>query len=481
MKLTKKHHDALAVAAACAASLFFLSSNGFADGVVTLSGTIPFGTLASTDGDGNDAVYTIPAAVLVLAPGASITCNDAGRSPAGGCPIHIVVGGDLLMRSGSSILAENNAGVGAGGAITLEVSGNLILESGSVVSSRKNAGMDKASAGDIFIRAGGVSLGSGGPSCPGSLAGDITIAAGALVTADGPGEAGAISMYAGRAISVEGTVRARGLTTTGHGGPITIASCGGLSTSASSAVSSRGGGPGADLVRLEGSSIAVAGLVESTGPGQQSAGSRNLCSEPGRPANSTACVEIASASTISIAQTAEINADTGFSGAAKGSGWIDLLSPGNISIAGDSLAPYALHSNQGSTNGRGGVIRVNASGGGGVSLAGKAIQANSTAVGGKGGLVTIEATLSSVDLGTASVQAEGALAGGGGNQSGGHILVNALLGDIDGASPGELNARGGVPSNGSVTLNFCHAMNYTGESIPAAVPNQTCAPSNLPR
>jgi hypothetical protein len=444
-----------------------------AAGDVDLSGANTFKDLDLSDGS-QDGVFHV-SGNLTLESGASILCNDSGPATASACPISIVVDGEMAMLPASSILAENNVGGGSGGAISIRVHGGiLLLGSGAVISSRKNASTDKAGAGDIFIGVGSLVIGGGNVSC-GPHFGDIQVDSGALITSDGNGEAGSIGMFAGNSMAVGGTVRAHGLTTTGRGGPITLGACAGLGTASSSVVSSRGGGPGADLVLLNGGLVEIQGLVESTGPGQQAPAGKNLCN-PAGPVNSTACVQVLSGDSILVLPSAEINADTGFSGGTQGTGWIDFRSPGDIHIYGDDNRPFSLHANQGLTNGHGGLIQVRSAGGGNVSLAGKAIQANSVAGGGKGGTVFVEATFGSVDLGTSSVQAVGAIFGGGG-QAGGNITVNAFLGDIDGTLPGEVNAAGGgvAGTPGSVSLNFCNSMNYTGLTFPAAQTAQICA------
>ena len=464
-----------------AASLaLFACAEGRASAVdVTLTGANGFSALDASDG-AMDGVYRV-AGRLVLAPGAVVTCSDTELpkpSITSACAISLVVSGSMEMKAGSAILAENNSGGGNGGNIAITVEGDgLTLEGaaggmpGAVISSRKNAGTETGGhGGDILIIVGSL-CGSG----------NIDVQAGALITADANGEAGAIGMFSGLEIAVDGTVRSRGMTTTGRGGPITIAGCGGIRTGTASAVSSRGGGPGADRVHLEGSTVEVRGLVESTGPGQERANGRNLCNDPvrpGKPVNSTACVEIWSEGPIRIdaggGNTGEINADTGFSAGVAGTGWIDILSQhGEIAIAGDADAPYAVHANQGLTNGHGGSIQVDSLFGL-VTLSGKAIQANDRTPGGKGGRVTIEATFSSVNFGSASVQAAGATVGGG-PQAGGHITVNAFLGSITGEAPGELNAAGGpAPGNGTIVLNFCNTLDYTGAATPALTSFQIC-------
>lgn len=454
----------------------FLSIAGTvsAAGDIDLFGANAFSDLDQSDGL-QDGVFHV-SGNLTLQPGASILCNDSGPTTASACPISIVVGGDMTMFAASSILAENNVGGGRGGDISIRVNGiSFFAGPGVLISSRKNAATDKAGAGDVFIAVGTLLISGGDVSC-GPHFGDIAVDPSAVITSDGNGEAGSIGIYAGNSMVFAGTARAHGLTTTGRGGPITLGACAGLGTGASSIVSSRGGGPGADLVALRGGIVEIQGLVESTGPGHQAPGGKNLCASSGPP-NSTACVEVFSADSITVLPTAEIGADTGFSGGTQGTGWINLHSFGNIAVNGDDFRPFALHANQGLTNGHGGLIQVRSIGGGNVSLAGKAIQANSIAGGGKGGTVFVESTFgTTVDLGQAAVQAQGAFFGGG-SQAGGRITVNAFLGNIDGSLPGELNARGGGVSGdpGSVSLNFCNSMNYTGASLPAAQVAQICA------
>ncbi len=65
-------------------------------------------------------------------------------------------------------------------------------------------------------------------------------------------------------------------------------------------ISSRGQDPGADLVHLEGCTVIIYGLVESTGPGHVAAEQSGESLQPGSgrasdsvaPASSIACVEI---------------------------------------------------------------------------------------------------------------------------------------------------------------------------------------------
>src|SRR4029434_8682482 len=126
--------------------------------------------------------------------------------------------------------------------------------------------------------------------------------------------------------------------------------------------------------------------------------------------------------------------------------WIDLFALGNIAIYGEGAGPYpanahsyAVHANQFVGNSTGGLIAVKSKTGT-VTLTGRAIQADGAlspasflpASGGIGGVVTIEASFA-VNLGTASVRARGANAGGG-PQAGGDILVQSRRGHVVGAA-----------------------------------------------
>src|SRR5262249_43768830 len=125
-----------------------------------------------------------------------------------------------------------------------------------------------------------------------------------------------------------------------------------LTVSDTGLVSSRGSDAGADLVHLEGCAVVINGLVESTGPGHSIPNNppnscddvapimgsvrRNPVTRPGKPSNSTGCVEIWSGSTLVIDSTGthkgEVNTDIGFGGGPQGRGWIDLLANGDIKI-----------------------------------------------------------------------------------------------------------------------------------------------------
>jgi hypothetical protein len=245
-------------------------------------------------------------------------------------------------------------------------------------------------------------------------------------------------------------------------------------------------------------SVNVCGLVESTGTGHAVPNSpKNHCDStyrPGKPTNSTACVEVWTSGDLVIDSVplpidtidtirdsegckGEINADTGGPGGSSGTSWIDLFAGKNITIEGDNVAPYAVHANgNAGTNDNGGVITVKSKAGA-VGTFGLAIQANAFGNGGKGGNVDVEAggdpTVSpgngNVNFHAASIQAKGANVGGG-SQAGGQISARSWNAGVLGINAtGELNADGGkgkTPfSLGLVTLQGCGRVRISGDGV----------------
>jgi hypothetical protein len=453
-------------------------------------------TFASLDGsiDDDDGVVNgifTKNANLTIASGGSITCDNTG-GPGSACPINILVTGNLEIQAGGSIHAENlGTGGGTGGDIMITVGGDFTMRNTAVVSSR-NRGGGSQEGGNITIVVGGVTLDTSVDPAIGvcnSPTGDILIERGALITSDSAtGHAGAIALYAGHNITINGTVRAFGDSFGGHGGPITIDACCDLLIGDTGLVSSEGHDPGADRVHLEGCVVVVYGLVQSTAPGHQHASV--LCTppfRPGKPDNSTACVEIWSGTTLTIDATGthhgQVNADVGMSGGTTGTGWIDVLANQAITLIGNTTTPYnaggnpnvnslvtpywVLHANMALQNGHGGDIAVQSTTGT-VTTSGRAIQANAStgSNGGKGGHVKVEAS-SNVAFGTSSIQAIGDI--GSTSQAGGTIVGRSFNGTLTGGPlPGQLDAAGGPPA-GSVTLFACLGVTYTGVSVPPFV------------
>src|SRR5262249_30135836 len=187
--------------------------------------------------------------------------------------------------------------------------------------------------------------------------------------------------------------------------------------------------PGADLVHVQGGcDVKIFGKVFSAGQGH--IGGVNRCqppNRPGHPTNSQTCVEIWAGSSLTIDSTlphqGEVSADNGFSGGITGTGWVDLFSHGPIVIVGDSVAPFAVHANQGLNNGHGGQIVVKSEAAG-VTISGLGIQASDASSGGQGGSIDVQAKLN-VNLSAGKLEARGSTVGGG-LQSGGQISVRSF-------------------------------------------------------
>ena len=311
-------------------------------------------TVAPSDADGLvNGVFTVNGN-LTIQTGGSITCLDTGANGNSACPITIVVTGNMDMQAGSAILAENQTDGGAGADIKITVGGNLTMEGGNPgakISSSKlcppNQPCGEADGGDILIKVGGVTttpdpLGATYPAigqCGATTVfgvpipantGDVLIGAGAtIISNSAASRAGDIAVYAGKDITVNGTVEARGFTTGGHGGAITLDACCTLligDTGFVTAGAGSGAGPGT-RGRLHGDDLWSRPVLRAS-----PSGPRPLCVPPERPGketNSTACVEIWSGTTLTIDSTGthfgQVNADTATSGGITGLGWIDLL------------------------------------------------------------------------------------------------------------------------------------------------------------
>ncbi|OGI60304.1 hypothetical protein A2641_01100 [Candidatus Nomurabacteria bacterium RIFCSPHIGHO2_01_FULL_37_25] len=395
-----------------------------------------------------------------------------------GTTLEIDITGDLIMDIDSKITGDANTASGIGATTNITVSGDVLLKgdgaSGATISMNQSAGSCSGGQGGIVNIL--------------STDGDITIQNGAKITVDAKCPAGEIELKAPKGIiTIDGLVSSESKNTgTGAiqrpgGGPITIVSGCDLTVGLTGIARSEGRDPGADLVHLEGGcDVLILGLVESTGQAHTIPNSPvnhcNNVNRPDKPSNSTACVEIWSGDTLIInafdANNGEVNADTAQNGGHQ-IAWIDLFSKNNISIIGDITGDYAVHANEFVTNAQGGIITVK-SVDGSVTASGLAIQANATSNGGSGGDVIIQAggvgaPLGNVDFGASSIQARGS--GAGAIPSGGDINVRSFKGALLGTVGGELNASGGNPANGLVTLQSCIGTIYTGTATPSATVN----------
>ncbi len=478
-------------------------------------------TFASLDGSADDHDGAADGTLtlhgdLTIDTGGSITCNDpALPTGAGGCNIVIVGSGKLEMKAGSVITSENLVDGGGGGDITITVAGDLILRgpgvdtNGAIITSRKDCLVGPcgtANGGKITLTVGNVTVVNGIGQCNASPSGDVLVEFGATITSDSVvGRAGDILVWAGRNITIDGRVSAEGFAGSGHGGEIWLDACCNLFVGDDGVVTSRGQDPGPDRVHLEACVVTIYGVVQSTGPAHELHGTpptgEPSCippERPGKPTNSTACVEIWSGTTILIDSTGthhgQVNADTALSGGTSGLGWIDILAnllirindgTGNDHLqhlggGGDIPVNHAVHANQYLGNGHGGDIAV-LSKSGRVETLGNAISANDVLDGGDGGGfpagtsgVKVEAGGAGspggdVSLDAASIEARGAVHS---NSFGGKIAVRSWNGDVTGGPGGLLDATAGVGNDGMITLTSCVTpQGYSGGSTPAATVN----------
>ena len=211
MKRLKKHWRWILVATLAEGVLFVVSQRIFAASNVTISARED---LASLDGSAHDAdgsrngIFTV-GGNLTLARGGAITCDSSGSSaPAEPCPIRIAVGGNLEMKSGSAILAEN--GVMDGSPIEIAVAGVFRMRG------------PQGAASGALISASNRNNGSGG-NISVFVAGRIWTEEGSRITADAGAEAGDITIT-GQSTEIRGTVSSRATTSEGRKGAISIVS-----------------------------------------------------------------------------------------------------------------------------------------------------------------------------------------------------------------------------------------------------------------
>ena len=283
------------------------------------------------------------------------------------------------------------------------------------------------------------------------------------------------------------------------GGPIFITASCNLTVSDTGVVSSKGADPGADLVHLQGGcDVLINGLVESTGVGHAPPGNppnscsnviphagsvrRNPATRPGKPFNSTACVEVWAGNSLIINRTigvgahnGEINADTGGSGGAQGTSWIDLFARGDIKIL-NTTALWAVHANGKAGTDNGGVVTVKSLGTGpaaspgNIILNGLALQASAVAHG-QGGTVDVEGMLK-VDLTKINVSnVDGKVQAKGGSGApadhGGHIIIFSQA-NIRAGTASNLNVTGhqnASPQDGTVVLQACGTIDFPPGTI----------------
>ena len=438
---------------------------------------------------------------VVITSGVTITV------PAAASPFTLNVTGNFTMATGSVVDGSSNVNPGKGADITVNATGNITLTGGNPGAIiRSNHAIASSCTGTS--RGGNISLNADSDN---DFDGSVDQGTGSKIDSIAACGLGQLTVT-GRNINLDGEVRAEGTKSTGRGGPITVNAKCNLNISDTGELISLGHDAGADLVHAQGGcDVKVFGLVASTGPGHNRP-PKNRCDSnnpgaplrPGKPVNSTACVEIWSGGPLlidSVVHNGEVNADVGQSGGPEGLGWVELLAVGDVTIVGDASAGgttctpitftgggllptyspcFAVHANQGTgglTSGFGGLIRVTSTTGS-VIASGRAIQANDTANGGSGGRpalttfctsgapcggITIEGDVD-VDLTGAKVEAKGAA-----NGHGGQIDAQAFNGAILASAATSLNVTGGTPPDGVVHLTACTTIAFPpGVVIPAA-------------
>ena len=445
---------------------------------VTINGNVQFSELDGSplDHDGVvDGVFTVTDGNLRVV--GTISCNDAEPLPqtADACRIQINVSGNIVIATGSAILAENSRGKGNGGDITLTAGGHLILEAvgsvlpGGLISSSRTGGPDSATdrAGTIRIRTGGdVNVARGATiaaNAAAALGGEIEIVADGAVIVDGLVASGPSSRlrfdpHTGRALIQSSAAQS--------GGPITIQSfCltdPGVIIGGEGVVVSQGELTAA-RVQLDACGIDVRGLVASL---SKDAGSS---------------VALRSATTIRVdgsdlgdaaaiqQRFGQVRADGTIGGGATNEA--RLLAANDITVLGPiatEITIPAVSAMPGNANGSpGGIIRV-------VSLqgqivgTGRAFQAGRRVTSNDGGTIALDAR-QGVTLDGARLFAFGdpeALTG-----KGGSILVRSYQGSVRWESgTGDVRPTGaGVPRTrrGVIALTYCTSVTTVGTNFPA--------------
>ena len=418
-----------------AAGFAFFANSAFADDCVALGGVINAGECQVSGNHTASGPFSLDETLHILGTG------------------HINVGTHLVHSS-----------------ITINITkGDFLMDSGALIDGNVSNGCTPALVGSDIT----VTLQNG----------DVDLATGSIIRSDScSGGAIKITTAATHTIDLDGTVESVGSISgvsnqPPGGGPITIVAGCELTVSDTGLVSSRGRDPGADLVHLEGCTVVIDGIVESTGAGHVLPIKGNHCNlDPaahplGGNSFYSACVEIWG-NTVTINSIAphkgEVRTDP-IGQRNPGRGWIDVFARNDITINNNTTLPYSVHANSdGTSNSFGGLITVKSSVGK-FTASGLAIQANGTGAGSDGGDVIIQAggagAAGDVAFGTSTVQALGNNDNNV-NTFGGHISARSFNGSLTGSAPGALLTT--FPVNvhpGTVLLEACvndPATGYTG-------------------
>ena len=222
---------------------------------------------------------TVPGGPYAIAETLRITSTGVITAPpvGGGNNLTLNIAGGLIMEAGSRIVGAAPGGAAVGANITVNTTGDILLAGGA-------PGATITANQIVSAQGGSCSGGSSGNVTLLSAGGDINMEGGSVVAVgqrDLPGNltskcpAGEIIIKTAGAgkVDIDGSVFSQstmsgvGAHQPKGGGPITVVAGCGLVVSPTGVVSSRGSDPGADLVHIEGCTVQILGLVESTGPG----------------------------------------------------------------------------------------------------------------------------------------------------------------------------------------------------------------------
>jgi VCBS repeat-containing protein len=457
----------------------FLIPGSFASAsTVNLSGSILFSSLdgSAQDSDSSvNGVFTVSGDIVL---DGTINCNDDPplADNAGACPIRISVSGNMTMKPGSGIFAENRRGKGAGGNILLTVGGNLTLQGPSGVV--PGAILSSSRLTDSIEPAGAITL---------SVTGGVVLQAGSTVVASSlNGAAGAIGITAGGTVSVAGLVASGpsrqvlatkltgkildGGKSNQAGGAILVrsnSSAGtGIRVEGSGLVVSQGELSGSQqLVLLEACGIEIRGLVASVlkreGPSQVVLRSGKGLLVDGRDLG---------VSGPNAGRLGRVRVD-GVEGGSAGF-MADLFAAGNIQVMGPDPAVTSLSavsSSPGTLAQRSGGTITAISQAGDLSASGNAFEAGKALTGDKGGIIDLQAK-GNATLDGANLRAVGDFTSSSPGRKGGSISVRSFQGAISWTfGLGDVRPVGaGAPNStrGSITLTACSGIDTTGSQFP---------------
>ena len=454
--------------------LFPLSTGFAAASTVTLSGNILFSSL---DGSAQDSDGLVNGVFMVngdLVLDGTINCND-DSSPAGSasaCPIRITTSGDLTLRAGSGIFAENRRGSGAAGSILLTVGGNLTLRGpagslpGAIVSSSRLSNAAKPAGSTTFSVHGDIALEAGSivaASTPNGTAGTIGITADGRVTVAGLVASGPSRQVLGTKLS--GKILDDGKSTQ-SGGAILIRSnsSAGVRVEDKGVVVSQGEVSGAQMVLLEGCGLEIRGLVASllkgAGPSQVVLRSGQGILVDGRDLG---------ASGPTSGRAGRVRAD-GVEGGSAGY-MVDLFAQGNIQVLGPAPASSlaAVSSSPGTQTQRSGGVITAISLAGTLSAAGNAFDAGKSIAGNQGGIIDLKAR-GNVTLDGATLRAVGDFSTTASSRKGGRLSVRSYQGALSWTfGVGDVRPVGaGTPAatRGTINLTACAGIDVTGTQFP---------------